>query len=85
MKMVDLIYKNNNAKCGNHKLEINKGVKNLIYYSTCICKVNPYLKMFAIDNSFGSTSTSKACTLYKNELLENGYTQLDSIHDERLN
>ena len=78
MKFVDLVYCNNEKKCGNHSLEIkSKGIKHLIYHWTCICKINDSCKVFATDRSWGSVSTSKACTQYERELLSRGYRQVE--------
>lgn len=83
MKMQDLVYKEQNTKCGNHKMEIVGGVKNLIYYTTTICKVNSHLKVFGIDSSYGTQSTKRACNQYKRELEDNGYIEI-AFNDARL-
>ena len=85
MKHVDLVWRIENAKCGNHNIEIvGVGVKHLKYFGTCICKVNSWLKVFATDRSYGTMSTKVACTKYERELLNNGYTQIEDFNDYRL-
>lgn len=79
MKTIDLLWKERNCKAGNHKLEIsNNGIKNLIYYWTTICKVNPSLKVFATDNGgYNTSSTNRAINAYSRELLWEGYKEVE--------
>jgi len=77
MKMNDLVWSNDAKKLGNNRVEIVGGIKLCYYYSTVICKVNPFLKKFGVDTSYGTKSTSKNCGIYRKELESAGYTEIE--------
>jgi hypothetical protein len=73
MKHVELINCTHDTKCGNHRVEIEKGVKNLIYYATIIVKVNEATRTYKVISEKISRSTSCAIGKYKNYLNARGY------------
>lgn len=62
---------------GNHSFYTDsEGNKRCIYYNTEICRIMND-GTFWTDRSYGTTSTSKACTLYERALENAGYTQVE--------
>ena len=62
---------------GNHKV-IQNSIDNYseyIYHWTVICRADHNLKLFAVDASWGSQSTTRACNAYRREFLSMGYTE----------
>lgn len=77
MKHVELIHCSTDTKVGNHRVEINQdGTKDLIYYRTIICSVNPHTKEFTTLKHRISTSTSCAIGKYRNYLTARGYREV---------
>ena len=71
-------------KIGNHqtlhRVFVNKGdvltVQSFIYYDTTICKCCDALKVFAIDASYGTRSTTNACNSYRQYFKSKDYEEL---------
>lgn len=83
MKAVEQLLKaETNKKIGNHRFAegiSHKGedTRLFFYYATIICYVMEKTKTFAIDSSFGSQSTTRACNAYRRELLSQGYKEVE--------
>lgn len=71
-------------KIGNHRtlhrVFANKGdvltVQSFIYYDTTICKCCDALKVFAIDASYSTRSTTDACNSYRQYFKSKDYEEL---------
>jgi hypothetical protein len=70
---------------GNHIVRHHGDVREFYYHITCICKVDDGQELFAIDASYGSASTTKACNEYCRQFKLLGYTEvgMDDISWER--
>lgn len=79
MKTVqNLLNATKDVKKGNHRVKVFPITMNkqFFYYNTMICWVNDNDKTFAIDDSYGTVSTKRACNSYRRELLSMGYTEV---------
>jgi hypothetical protein len=70
-------------KMGNHRVRFIKDEKqgingrDFFYYDTIICGVDDNRKLFYIDASYGSVSTTRACNAYRKHFIALGYTEID--------
>lgn len=62
---------------GNHKVIQNTidDYSEYIYHWTVICRADHTQKVFAVDDSWGSRSTIRACNAYRREFLSMGYRE----------
>jgi hypothetical protein len=71
-----------NKALGNHRMAKGISYKGertrcFFYYRTMICYVMEEAKTFAIDASHGTNSTTRACNAYREQLLAQGYTEVE--------
>lgn len=82
MKTVQtLVNATKEMKQGNHRVSFSQnelGIqgKAFYYYDTIICSTNEPKRLFSIDSSYGTQSTTRACNAYRKHYESLGYTEV---------
>ena len=84
---------NKDKKCGNHRLVLESVpvdtrsniTRKYIYHNTVICQACENLKIFYVDASWDSVSTTQACNAYRNYYLNKEYTEVtQKVYDYKI-
>lgn len=87
MKVVaTLLNATRNMKIGNHQVIFKGESMYFIYHDSVICGVHPSRKVFFIDSSYNSQSTTRACNAYRKNLLAKGFLEYErnEKHKDRI-
>ena len=74
-----------NKRVGNHRVVIHSnGSREFYYYDTVICRADYYFKKFAVDNSYGTVSTTRAVNAYRKYFTAMGYKEDEENYSNSL-
>lgn len=74
-----LVKSNNDKTLGNHKVIQSGNISKYFYYVTCICQADHTQKIFSVDSSYGTRSTTQACNSYRREFMSMGYVEVINV------
>jgi hypothetical protein len=66
---------------GSHRVEFDGAFRKYYYFWTVIAIEHRAERKFAVDRSYGTSSTKKACYQYVSHFGRNGYDELETIQD----